>query len=125
MSSSRVPEYPYVWFWRQKTEWRIKVEDGVIVELSAPRVFDRDRKGERCRVLVRSLSMHSALIEFEDGYRVVTSRGGLRRGSATDGDPRSSREGRKVGSAERGTSHCALASASSVALPRHKTRGSA
>jgi hypothetical protein len=48
--------FPYVWAWRQ----------------SAHRAFDRCRKGERCRV------MNSALVEFEDGYRVVTSRNGIR-----------------------------------------------
>lgn len=61
--------FPYVWFWRQKPKW----DRG-----TPPRVFDRERKGERCRVLAR-LSMNSASIEFEDGYRVVTSRSGLRR----------------------------------------------
>lgn len=37
-----------------------------------------DRKGKRCRVLVRS-AMNSCLVEFEDGYRVVTSRNYTRR----------------------------------------------
>jgi hypothetical protein len=37
-----------------------------------------DRKGERCRVLVRG-SMNSAMIEFEDGFRAVVSRNGLRK----------------------------------------------
>jgi hypothetical protein len=50
-------EYPYIWFW-------CKVLG--------------DRKGHPCRVLVRG-GMNSALVEFEDGYRVVTSRNGLRR----------------------------------------------
>jgi hypothetical protein len=39
---------------------------------------DRDRKGERCRVLVRG-RMNSALVQFEDGAKFVTSRNGLRR----------------------------------------------
>jgi len=43
-----------------------------------PRLFDRDRKGERCRVLARGRK-YSVLIEFEDGYRVVTSSRGLRK----------------------------------------------
>lgn len=60
---------PYVWFWRQKPGW----DRG-----TPPRVFDRCRKGERCRVLARG-RMNSALVEFEDGYRVVTSRSGIRR----------------------------------------------
>lgn len=37
-----------------------------------------ERKGQRCRVIVAS-RMQSALVEFEDGYRVVTSVRGLRR----------------------------------------------
>jgi hypothetical protein len=67
-----VTEYGYIWFWRQKLGY----DRG-----SMPRVFDRDRKGERCRVVARG-RMNSALIEFEDGYRVVTSRNGLRRAAA-------------------------------------------
>jgi hypothetical protein len=61
--------YPYVWFWKQQPHW----DRG-----TSPRVFDRERKGERCRMLARG-RMNSGLIEFEDGYRVVTSRNGLRR----------------------------------------------
>jgi len=61
--------FPYVWFWRQKPGY----DRGTM-----PRVFDRDRKGERCRVVARG-AMNSALVEFEDGYRVVTSRNGLRK----------------------------------------------
>jgi hypothetical protein len=37
-----------------------------------------ERKGTPCRVLVRG-KMNSALVEFEDGYRVVTSRNYLRK----------------------------------------------
>lgn len=51
--------FPYLWAWRR-------------------RPADRDRRGERCRVVARG-TMNSALVEFEDGYRVVTSRNGLRR----------------------------------------------
>jgi hypothetical protein len=58
--------FPYRWAWGQ----------------SPKRVFDRDRKGELCRVVVRG-AMNSALIEFEDGWRVVTSRNGLRRAVAS------------------------------------------
>jgi hypothetical protein len=50
--------WPYIWAWSSRP---------------LP-----SRKGQRCRVLVRG-SMNSALIELEDGYRVVTSRNGLRR----------------------------------------------
>jgi hypothetical protein len=62
MTVPRDTALPYIWFWRQ----------------SAKRVFDRDRKGERCRVVARG-EMNSGLVEFEDGYLVVTSRSGLRR----------------------------------------------
>lgn len=78
---AHVEAFPYVWYWRQQTSWRVQVRDGRIVALSPPRVFDRERKGARCRVLVRG-AMNSALIEFADGWRVVTSRGGLRRARA-------------------------------------------
>lgn len=67
--------YPYVWAWGQHPTWTVG-RDG---KLSPPRVFDRDRKGERCRVLVRG-AMNCALIEFEsDGYQTITSRNGIRR----------------------------------------------
>lgn len=54
--------WPYVWAW-------------------AKRPMDRDRKGMRCRVLVRG-GKNSALVEFEDGVRHVTSRNGLRKAAA-------------------------------------------
>lgn len=50
-------DYPYVWRVRSR--------------LPA-------RKGERCRVLVRG-AMNSCLVQFMDGYQVVTSRNYLRR----------------------------------------------
>jgi hypothetical protein len=37
-----------------------------------------DRKGQPCRVLCRG-KMNSALIVFEDGFKVVTSRNALRK----------------------------------------------
>ena len=37
-----------------------------------------ERYGQRCRVLAR-LAMNSAIVEFEDGYQVCTSRNYLRR----------------------------------------------
>jgi hypothetical protein len=55
-----VKEFPYIWFWRASW-WR-----------------PIDRKGQRCRVLVRS-KMNSCLVEFEDGFQVVTSRNAVRR----------------------------------------------
>lgn len=36
------------------------------------------RKGQRCLVLARG-KMNSCLVEFEDGYRCITSRNGLRK----------------------------------------------
>jgi len=38
-----------------------------------------ERKGQRCRILVRAKRMNSVLVEFEDGFRVVTSRYAVRR----------------------------------------------
>lgn len=37
-----------------------------------------DRYGQHCRVLVRG-GRNSVLVEFDDGYRVVTSRNYIRR----------------------------------------------
>jgi len=37
-----------------------------------------ERKGQRCRVLTRG-RMNSVLVEFEDGYKVITSRYALRK----------------------------------------------
>ncbi len=49
--------FPWTWHWRKK--------------LPA-------RKGQRCRVLARG-AMNSILIQFEDDFRVVTSRYAVRR----------------------------------------------
>jgi len=54
------PPFDLVWHWRQ-------------------RPVGHDRKGQRCRVLVRAPAMNSVLVEFEDGFRVVTSRHAVRR----------------------------------------------
>lgn len=43
-----------------------------------PWMTQLDRYGQLCRVLARG-TMNSALIEFEDGFRSVVSRNGLRR----------------------------------------------
>lgn len=68
-------DYPYVWTWRTRT---VSFYPGV--KAKGPWFGDGvDRVGQRCRVLVRSKTFNSALIEFEDGYQVNTSRGGLRR----------------------------------------------
>ena len=48
----------HVWFWKSRLP---------------------ERKGQRCRVLVRSKRMNSVLVEFEDGYKVVTSAYAVRR----------------------------------------------
>jgi len=46
-----------VWFWRARLP---------------------ERKGQACRVLARG-RMNSVLVEFEDGYKVITSRYAVRR----------------------------------------------
>lgn len=50
-------EYPYVWYWKSRLP---------------------ERKGQKCRVLVRG-KKNSIAVEFEDGYRVVTSRFAVRK----------------------------------------------
>lgn len=52
-------DYPLIWFWKANDMRRV------------------DRKGQRCRVLVRG-KRNSILVEFEDGYKVVTSRYAVR-----------------------------------------------
>jgi hypothetical protein len=37
-----------------------------------------ERKGQRCRILARG-SRNSVAVEFEDGYRVITSRWAVRK----------------------------------------------
>ena len=54
-------EFPYLWYWRATPSRPV------------------DRKGQRCRVVVRSRRMNSCLVEFEDGFRVVTSRNAIRK----------------------------------------------
>lgn len=51
--------FPYVWHWRS-------------------RPIGQARKGQPCRVLARG-AMNSRLVEFADGYRVVTSGNAIRR----------------------------------------------
>ncbi len=53
----KMPDFPY--YWRVKTRLP-------------------ERKNKPCRVIVRG-KMNSALIEFEDGYRVITSRNYIRK----------------------------------------------
>jgi len=38
-----------------------------------------ERFGQACRVIVRSRKMNSCLVEFEDGFQVVTSRNYIRK----------------------------------------------
>jgi hypothetical protein len=58
--SERAPVYDRVWWWRTRLP---------------------ERKGEPCRVLVRG-RMGSVLVEFPDGFRVVTSHRAVRRAPA-------------------------------------------
>lgn len=46
-----------VWYWRAKLP---------------------ERKGQRCRILTRG-SMNSVLVEFQDGFKVITARFAVRR----------------------------------------------
>ena len=69
--------FPYSWRWR----WRTLEYPGV--KTKVPWFPDGvDRTGRPCRVLIQG-RRNTALIEFEDGYRVVTSSRGLRRPTAT------------------------------------------
>lgn len=49
--------FDYIWYWRSRLA---------------------ERKGLACRVLTRG-SMNSVLVEFEDGYLVITSRYAVRK----------------------------------------------
>lgn len=72
--------YPHVWTWR----WRTWQFPGLTARV--PWFGDGvDRKGWPCRVIARSTAGNSALIEFPDGTRFVTSRGGIRKHS---GEPK-------------------------------------
>lgn len=53
-------DYPLVWFWRPHFMRPV------------------DRKGQPCRILARG-KMNSVLVEFADGFCVVTSRYATRR----------------------------------------------
>ena len=45
-------DFPFIWYWRARLP---------------------ERKGQRCRVLARG-RMNSVLVQFADGWKVVTSR---------------------------------------------------
>lgn len=49
--------YGYVWFWKSRLP---------------------ERKGQPCRIVARG-KMNSILVEFSDGFRVVTSRYAVRK----------------------------------------------
>lgn len=51
-------EYPYVWRVRTRLP---------------------ERFGQRCAMVVKARRMNSVLLEFEDGYRVITSLNYIRR----------------------------------------------
>jgi hypothetical protein len=52
-----VTAFDYIWYWRSRLA---------------------ERKGQACRVLAHG-SMNSVLVEFEDGYLVITSRYAVRK----------------------------------------------
>lgn len=54
--------YDLIWFWKSQP-WPGRAVD---------------RKGRSCRVLARG-AMNNVLVEFQDGYRVVTSRYAVRK----------------------------------------------
>lgn len=56
LQSSPIP-FDHTWFWKSRLP---------------------ERRGQSCRVLARG-RMNSILIEFEDGYKVVTSRYAVRK----------------------------------------------
>jgi hypothetical protein len=56
--------FDYIWFWKSR--------------LPA-------RKGQACRILARG-KMNSILVEFEDGYKVVTSRYAVRKATTSIDD---------------------------------------
>lgn len=69
--------YPYTWAWRLARKGACCGLPEV--SLAAWVHALGERKGMPCRVLVRGRTMHSVLVEFADGYRMVTSVRGLRR----------------------------------------------
>lgn len=55
---TKAMKYDMTWYWRKKPE-------------------GQNRKGQHCRVVARG-RMNSIMVEFEDGYRVITSRYAVR-----------------------------------------------
>lgn len=58
ISGNSLKTFDHEWFWKTKLP---------------------ERKGQRCRVLVRAKRMNSILVEFQDGFKVVTSRYAVRK----------------------------------------------
>lgn len=54
-------DYPYIWWFR------------------CSQLRPIDRKGQRCRVLVWARKKNSCLVEFPDGFKVVTSVNAIRK----------------------------------------------
>jgi hypothetical protein len=50
-------QYTHIWYWRARLP---------------------ERKGQRCRIVAVG-RLNSALVEFADGYRVITNRRAVRR----------------------------------------------
>ena len=83
--------FPYLWYWKK---WL------------------PERKSQPCRVIVRG-KMNSALVEFPDGYRVVTSRWAIRKKDHAMKEPQKmwavfNRRGRMVMTRAGGTEHDTL-----------------
>lgn len=55
-----------------------------------------ERFGQRCRVVIRG-GMNSALVEFEDGYQVITSRNYMRKAKDLTPGPFPEGEGEQKG----------------------------
>ncbi len=94
-------DFPYVWTWRWRT-WEFPGTGAVKTPWFGDGI---DRTGQRCQVVVRDQGgkdpdgnkrmSGSAVLEFADGTRVVTSRGGLRRADPdAAGAPGASRRAR-------------------------------
>ncbi len=66
--------YDHIWFWRGKLG---------------------ERKGQRCRVLARG-RMNSILVEFDDGYKVITSRYAVRKSWPIHGKPKKTWHSRRT-----------------------------
>jgi hypothetical protein len=59
--------FDHIWYWKYRgPPWRVI-----------------NRKGERCRILVRG-SKNSVLVEFEDGFKVVCAKWAVRPSKSID-----------------------------------------